>query len=250
MMRKPHLYLDRLLQEGEKFILPTSTAHHVVRVLRMRSGQDLNLFNNTGIEYGARIINIDSKTAEVEVLSSSNNDRESVLPITLVQGISRSQHMDYTLQKAVELGVKRIVPVFTEYSNVHLNDQRQTAKINHWRKLIINATEQCGRNRLTVLDSPLALADWLIQDKNQTRLILHPGQERELSAVARPQGPLSLLTGPEGGFSETEVALAMQYDYVPIALGPRILRTETAALAGISVCQALWGDLIYHDSLK
>ena len=103
------------------------------------------------------------------------------------------------------------MPVFTEYSNVHLNDQRQTAKINHWRKLIINATEQCGRNRLTVLDSPLALTDWLIQDQNQTRLILHPGQEGELSAVARPQGPLSLLTGPEGGFSETEMALAMPY---------------------------------------
>ena len=249
-MRKPHLYLDQLLQEGQNIILPASTVRHVARVLRMRPGQDLSLFNNTGIEYDARIINIDNKTAEVEVLSACNNDRESVLPITLVQGMSRSQHMDYTLQKAVELGVERIVPVFTEFSNVHLNDQRQTAKLNHWRKLIINATEQCGRNRLTVLDSPLALTDWLTQDQNQTRLILHPGQERELSAVARPEGTLSLLTGPEGGFSETEVALAMQYDYVPIALGPRILRTETAALVGISVCQALWGDLICHDPLK
>jgi 16S rRNA (uracil1498-N3)-methyltransferase len=249
-MRKPHLYLDQILQEGEQVILPTSTAHHVARVLRMRPGQDLSLFNNTGIEYDARIIKIDSKTAEVEVLSSCNNDRESVLDITLAQGISRSQHMDYTLQKAVELGVKHIVPVFTEFSNVRLNEQRQTAKINHWQKLIINATEQCGRNRLPVLDPPLSLADWLIQDQNQTRLILNPGGEGELSAVARPQGPLSLLTGPEGGFSDTEVALAKQHNYVPIVLGPRILRTETAALVGISICQALWGDLISNDLLK
>ncbi|MEE8321061.1 MAG: 16S rRNA (uracil(1498)-N(3))-methyltransferase [Gammaproteobacteria bacterium] len=244
MPRKPHLYLDQPLREGERITLPAPASHHVARVLRMRPGQELVLFNNTGGEYVANIISIERKTVEVEVASFRNDDRESILHITLVQGISRGQHMDYTLQKAVELGVKRIVPAFTEYGNVRLDGQRLTGKIDHWHGLIINACEQCGRNRLPVLDSPIAVTDWIEQDQNRTKLILHPGGVRGLSGLPCPQGPLSLLAGPEGGFSESEISLAAQHDFVPVALGPRILRTETAALVGISSCQALWGDFV------
>ena len=242
-MHNPHLYLDQPLRTGERVLLPASTSHHMARVLRMRKGQGLVLFNNKGGEYAAEIIGIDRNQVEVVVGTFHEGDRESALDITLVQGIARGQHMDYTLQKAVELGVRRIVPVFTEYGNVRLSGQRLAGKLDHWHGLIINACEQCGRNRLAVLAPPLGIADWIPMDKNNTRLLLHPGQGKRLSDVPRPQGPMSLLAGLEGGFSEAEIALALRHDYVPVTLGPRTLRTETAALAGVSACQVLWGDL-------
>ncbi len=151
--------------------------------------------------------------------------------------------MDYTLQKAVELGVKQIVPVFSEYGNVKLDGDQQDKRYQHWCKIIINACEQCGRNRLPVITYPRTLADWLNEDNNELKLILHPGTTFRLSQHNAPEHTLTLLAGSEGGFSDTEILLAQQKGYQAVVLGPRILRTETAALVAISACQTLWGDI-------
>jgi 16S rRNA (uracil1498-N3)-methyltransferase len=242
-MREPRVYIDDELACGQTLALPPDAIHHISRVLRMRAGQRLWLFNGSGGSYLAEVVLIDKRQAQVRLLEFSHTQPESSLQITLAQGVSRGQHMDYTLQKAVELGVKRIVPVFTEFGNVQLDAQRQGKKLQHWQKIIISACEQCGRNILPAIATPLSLAEWLQQDINKLKLLLHPGSARRLSAQKPPDQSISLLSGPEGGFSQSEVELSRDSGYLSVELGPRVLRTETAAIAAISACQTLWGDM-------
>ena len=150
--------------------------------------------------------------------------------------------MDFTLQKAVELGVTRVVPVMTEYGNVRINQQRLQKKIEHWNKIIIGACEQCGRNKIPELEAPLTFDEWLSKDSNVIKIVLHPESGLRLSKLSKPEGGITILSGPEGGFSEREIKKACEADYQIVNIGPRILRTETAALVAISACQMLWGD--------
>ena len=241
-MRKTRIFVDLSLQEGKEFVLPDEAAHHVARVLRLRSGDPLILFDGRGGEYEAEICKVDKRSVEVLIKQCREIDRESPLHITLAQGISRGQKMDFSLQKAVELGVERIVPVMTEHGNVHLDEQRQQKKIEHWQGVIIGACEQSGRNKMPELISPLNFDEWLSLDSGLTKLIMHPESGISLAKLTRPAGELSLLIGPEGGVSDDEIKKACAAGYQTINIGPRILRTETAALAAISACQMLWGD--------
>ena len=155
----------------------------------------------------------------------------------------RGQHMDYALQKAVELGVQHIVPLLCLHGNVKLDDKQKQHRHEHWLRIIINACEQCGRNRIPQLIAPLRLADWAGTDPSELKLILHPRDGMRLSELQYAGKTLTLLAGPEGGFSDDEIASAQWHGYRSVTLGPRILRAESAALVAISICQAQWGDV-------
>ena len=243
-MREPRLYVECELQVDSEISLPPQSAHYLASVLRRKAGQHVQLFNGEGFDYRASIIAMGKREVTLLVHSRSEQEAEAAFKITLVQGISRAQHMDYTLQKAVELGVGRIVPVLTEFSNIQLKDSRGEKKMEHWRKIVISACEQSGRSRLPELLPPQPLADWLGTNEGQLGLILHPGSsENGLSTIRLESGAVNLLVGPEGGFSDEEFELAGASGYQAISMGPRVLRTETAAVAAISICQSRWGDM-------
>ena len=241
-MRKIRIFVDQRLQEGKAIMLADEAAHHVARVLRLRSGHPLILFDGRDGEYDAEISKVDKRSVEVLIKQYREMDKESPLHITLAQGISRGQKMDFILQKAVELGVQRIVPVMTEYGNVHLDEQRQQKRVEHWNGVIIGACEQSGRNKIPELVAPLGFDEWLRLDSGVTKLIMQPEHGKRLAKLSKPAGKLTLLIGPEGGFSDSEIKRSCEAGYQIINIGPRILRTETAALAAISACQMLWGD--------
>jgi len=242
-MRRPRIFLDYPIQTGAICTLSDEASRHVAQVLRMRVDEQLVLFNGQGGEFIAEIIIADKRRIDVKVGQHILDDRESNCDITLVQGISRGQKMDYILQKAVELGVKRIVPIMTEHGTVHLDSHRAKKRHLHWYKIIISACEQCGRNTLPELMDINDFGSWIIQDKNEIKLIFSPETKNRLSELEKTIGQLTLLIGPEGGFSQHEYALAQENGYQALGLGPRILRTETAAVAAITVCQNLWGDM-------
>ncbi len=242
-MREPRIYVDLTLEPDLRLSLPLSATHHISNVLRKQIGQRISLFNGLGGSYLAEIVSIGKRHVEVRLLAFREEQRESRLHVTLAQGVSRSQHMDYTLQKAVELGVNRIVPLISEFGNVHIEDQGAEKKLHHWKKIVISACEQCGRNFVPELLSPIPKAQWLEADSNKVKLLLHPDANRGLSSIEMFGESLSILSGAEGGFSEIEVESALASDYMAIELGPRVLRTETAAIAAISICQSRWGDM-------
>ena len=242
-MRIPRLYLEQNIEIDSVIDLPADKAHYVRHVLRMRKGDKLVLFNGNEYEITCELIELDKKMARIEVLELCHVERESPLNITLALGISRSQHMDFALQKAVELGVSQIVPLSTEFSNVRLQDGRIANKLSHWNNIIISAAEQCGRTQLPKLFSPQLLNDWINNECDKTCLLLHPVAELSLESISMSDNTLTLLVGPEGGFSESEIKLAIEKDIVPVKLGPRILRTETAVVSVLSLAQQRWGDL-------
>ena len=242
-MRNVRIHVETPLNTGAEVVLPAETAHHVAVVLRLRVGAMLELFDGTGGSHRGRVLAAGRRSVTIQLETFDPQERESALPATLVQGVSRGQHMDYTLQKAVELGVARIVPVLTEHSNVRLDEARAGRRIEHWRRVIIGACEQCGRNRVPEVCPLQPLAAWLEADRSGCRLILDPEADRGLDAFPPPVNGLSLLSGPEGGLSQMEVRAAVAMGWQPVRLGPRILRTETAAVAALAACQALWGDL-------
>lgn len=247
-MRKTRIFVNQKLRAEAEVVLADEASHHISRVLRLRLGHPLILFDGRGGEYDAEISKIDKRSVEVHINQYREVNNESPLRITLAQGITRGQKMDFILQKAVELGVDRIVPVMTEYGNVRLDEERQQKKIEHWDGIIIGACEQCGRNKIPELVAPSSFEECLGIDNGidigMTKIVLHPGAGGSLSKLAKPEGEIMLLVGPEGGFSDNEIEKACAADYQVINIGPRILRTETAALAAISACQVLWGDFV------
>lgn len=244
-MREIRIFVDQSLVADTAIELPGAAAHHVARVLRLKAGQSLTLFNGLGGQYHGVIERIDGRKVYVAVGVHEPLEREGPLAITLAQAISRGKRMDYTLQKAVELGVSHIVPLLTEHGQVRLDSGKQLeSKMEHWRGIVIAACEQSGRNRLPVIDHPQVLGQWLTTAAGKDlRLLLDPTAGRRLRELSAPAAGLCLLAGPEGGFSPTERDAAVDAGYVPVGLGPRVLRTETAAPAAITACQALWGDL-------
>lgn len=242
-MRRPRIHVAEPLAAGRVIALPPRAAQHVTRVLRLRTRDPLVLFDGTGGEYEAEIEHLDRRLVRVRVGRHRARDTESPLVVHLGLGISRGERMDYAVQKAVELGVARIEPIVTERSVVHLGEDRARQREAHWQGVIAGACEQCGRNRPPELAPIVAFPAWVERPGIGTRLVLDPEAPAGLADLARPEPPVTLLIGPEGGLGPVELALARRAGFRSIALGPRVLRTETAAVAALVAVQVLWGDL-------
>lgn len=242
-VRIPRLYLPAPLAVGATVPLDDSAFNHVVRVLRLKPGAAIILFDGAGRAFAATLAQIGKRAAWAQVTEALPGEVEPPLRIALAQGISRGEKMDFTLQKAVELGVAVIQPLFTERGGVELAGERLARKLQHWRGVIIGACEQCGRSRLPELREPLALVEWLAGSVEPgTRLSLDPSADGRLRDLGPPTGALTLLIGPEGGLDPTEIARARAEGFTGVRLGPRVLRTETAGVAALGAVQALWGD--------
>ena len=242
-MRIPRLYLDAPLQAHSRCTLDEPTAHHVARVLRMKTGQAVQLFDGRGREFQGVIASVEKRSVNVDLQEPIERNTESPLQIHLGQGISKGERMDFTLQKSVELGVTHITPLWTAYCQVNLDAKRVEKRMEHWRRVIISACEQCGRNVLPTLWPPQSLDQWIKQLPEQgLGLILDPQQPETMKSLSAPNGPVYLAIGPEGGLNEDEITLARKNGFHGLCLGPRILRTETAALAALAAMQLQWGD--------
>jgi 16S rRNA (uracil1498-N3)-methyltransferase len=242
-------YLTRLYFPGDipahgRCALAPEQAHHASRVLRLGTGDRLVLFDGRGNEYAATIASVGKSGVCVDVGEPCAVDRESPLAVTLAQGLSSGERMDYTVQKAVELGVACIQPLATERSLVRLDGERARKRAAHWQAVAAAACEQCGRNRVPPVLPLLPLATWLDRMRGAAgaRFVLSPQAAAGLRALARPAGPIVLLAGPEGGLSARERGDAEAAGFAALRLGPRVLRTETAAVAALAALQALWGD--------
>lgn len=242
-MAIPRIHLPQPLASGRTVQLDERAQRHAVKVLRLKTGDSITVFNGEGGEFTASIEDTRRDGALIRIEDFIDCERESPLDITLLQGISRGEKMDFTIQKAVELGVNRIVPVTTERSQVKLSGDRLTKRMQHWWGVIIHACEQCGRNRLPALAEVQSLPACLGEHETQRLgLILDPFTDRTLATIQTGQA-FSLLIGPEGGLSEAERELARSQGFQGVRLGPRILRTETAAVTALSALQCLYGDL-------
>ncbi len=242
-MPVPRFFVSASLTTGAPLALPESAAHHAARVLRLRVGDAVTLFNGEGGEYAAVLAQIDKHRVLVDVGSHNAVERESPLEVTLIQSISSGERMDTTLQKAVELGVRQVIPVMSERSVVRLQGARADKRLAHWQQVVISACEQCGRNRVPEIRQLVPLTAFLSAPRPQAlRWVLTPGAESKLRDLSRPEQPIELLIGPEGGFTEVEVEKARAVGFLPLCLGPRVLRTETAAPALLASVLALWGD--------
>ncbi len=217
-------------------------ANHAGKVLRMQAGEALELFNGDGNNYAAVIIEVGKKQLVVDIQSSSENPIESPLKLHLGQGISRGDRMDFAIQKAVELGVSEITPLFTERCGVKLDADRLEKKREQWQKIVISACEQSGRSVVPPVHMPVTLEKWLGQADNCLKLTLDPWTSATIKQLS-PTDRLRLVIGPEGGFSDREVAATTLAGFQPVRLGPRVLRTETAALTAIAALQLQLGDL-------
>lgn len=238
----PRLYVDAPLAPGDRLELPEATAHHAVRALRLREGEAVVVFNGRGGEYAARIVRVAKASVAVELGAFTETERESPLAVTLVQGLSSGDRMDHTVQKSVELGVRSIQPVAAEKSVLRLAGERAAARRAHWQRIAIAACEQCGRNRVPEVLPVVPLARYLAPE-GALKLVLAPdaamGLRQALSA-ASPE--IVLAVGPEAGFSEMEEAQLVADGFRPVSLGPRILRTESAAPAALAALNVLAGD--------
>lgn len=242
-MRVPRIYQDSDINVGAALMLDAEAAGHVGRVLRMTSGEQLQLFNGDGHDYLCDIVSASKKNVEVQVLSSSSNDSESPLNLHLGQVISRGDRMDFTIQKSVELGVNTITPLFSERCGVKLSGERLEKKIQQWQKIVVSACEQSGRSVVPQIRPAMQLSDWCAQSTDAVKLNLHPRASHGVNGLSLPTGKARLLIGPEGGLSAEEILMTEQHQFTEIQLGPRVLRTETAALTTISALQLKFGDL-------
>jgi 16S rRNA (uracil1498-N3)-methyltransferase len=243
-MRLTRIFVTAPLTPGAEVRLSASAASHVARVLRLKEGAPLIVFDGTGGEHRAEIIRVAGASVHVMLKEFMPGATEPALKLTLVQGVSRGERMDWTLQKATELGVSAIVPVLTARSVVRLDERQSMAKREHWQAVIVSACEQCGRTRVPEIAPPVRLRDYLATSKKEgLRLALSPVAQGSLAGLASVSQKVELLIGPEGGLDDTEHLLAEQAGYLPVRLGPRVLRTETASVVALSVLQSLWGDL-------
>lgn len=227
---------------GAEVVFSKDAAHYVQQVLRLRTGAPVVLFNGQGGEYRGVLLQ-NNKALIVLIEEFIDHAVESNVRIHLGQGISRGEKMDYVVQKVVELGVSEITPLFTERCGVKLVEDRAQKRHDHWQKIIHSACEQSGRNTIPRINPPLDLADWLLSRTEEFRFICHPSlTEDNENVLIKPQ-EIVLLVGPEGGFSDAEVKSATDHEFKSFPLGPRILRTETAAVAALTKVQVCWGDV-------
>lgn len=230
------------LSDSGEIELPEALAHHALRVLRLRDGDPLVLFDGRGGELAARL-QVRGRDAFVIRGEHLALERESPLSLVLVQALASGEKMDWIVQKAVELGVSAIVPLQAERSVLKLSGERAQKRVAHWRQVAISACEQSGRNRVPDIEPITGPREYLASSAAAaSRLVLTPVDGRRLASLPRPEAALHLLVGPEGGWSDDELAMCRAAGCVPVGLGPRVLRTETAGLAAVAALQALWGD--------
>jgi 16S rRNA (uracil1498-N3)-methyltransferase len=244
-MREVRLFVDAPLQPGLDLALPQVAAQHALRVLRLRDGDQVILFNGDGRQFRARLSAANPRAANVHVEAAESPVRESPLRVTLVQALARGEKMDWIVQKATELGVARILPVTSQRSAVKLDGKRGAARLDHWRAIAIAACEQCGRNRLPEILVPATLETCLSAQplsNTESRWALHPGGATRVRDLAPATTDVTLAVGPEGGFGDDDMAALRQAGYRELTLGPRILRTETAGVAALAALQAVHGD--------
>lgn len=242
-MRETRIFIEQPLAPGAVVLLEAESSRHLSRVLRLKAGAALRLFNGDGREFSALLLDPGkSQAAQVEVVELSHREAETALGLHLLLGISKGERMDFALQKAVELGVTRISPLLTRRGTVRLKGDRLEKRHLHWHKVVVSACEQSGRCRLPGLDRPQKPdtlpspgADWL-------RLVLYPQGAQTLHQLTVPRRGVQLLIGPEGGLAVEELDWACGEGFIPLKLGPRVLRTETAPLAALAAIQTLWGD--------
>lgn len=244
-MRIPRIYHTGSLAVGQVVALSVEATQHLVKVLRLKNDAPLILFNGDNHQYDAVLL-LQGKKAVAKIVEKHFVNRESGLNIQIVQGISRGSRMDYTIQKAVELGVNAIFPVVTLRGNVKLSEERAENRLQHWQKVAQSACEQCGRNIVPIISPPQSLVEWLVNLTTPAlRLVLAVGATETLKDITiLPENQtIILLIGPEGGLSEEEVQMAEKMKFSRLSLGPRVLRTETAAVVAMSIAQAKWGDI-------
>lgn len=242
-MRVPRIYHPYPLLSHTKTELSEEATHHVIRVLRMKVGQTLCLFNGSNHIAQANIIRIDKKNVYVQLKDSILQNNESPLYLHLGQVICRSEKMEYTLQKSVELGVNSMTPLFSERCGVKITAERLKKKIQQWKKIAISACEQCGRNKIPEIYNPLPIDHWCAHQDDSLKLNFVPKANSRINTLLPPVNRVRILIGPEGGLCNEEIAMATDYGFLPISLGPRVLRTETTALTAITALQVRFGDL-------
>lgn len=242
-MHVPRFHTEQILRPGETLLLEQAASHHLLRVLRLQPGEALRLFNGDGHEYHAIVETGEAQQARVRIQHREQPQRESQLHIELGQGIARGDRMDFVLQKSVELGTASITPLWSRHTRVQLKGSRLQRKLQHWQGVMRSACEQSGRLQLAQLHTPARLETWCSETtENTLQLVLDPRAESGLQEL-QPARKVRLLIGPESGLDDTEIHLAAEAGFRPVRLGPRVLRTETAALAAITAIQVLWGDL-------
>ncbi|CAK9884271.1 MAG: Ribosomal RNA small subunit methyltransferase E [Candidatus Erwinia impunctatus] len=242
-MRIPRIYQAGQLQADTELTLSEDAANHVARVLRMTTGQQITLFDGQNHCALATLINIGKKQVQVHIGTVEHNSCESPLFLHLGQVISRGEKMEFTIQKAVELGVNIITPLLSERCGVRLDAERMDKKVQQWQKIAIAACEQCGRNQLPEVRPVQSLAEWCAEQESGVKLNLHPRAAHSINTLPLPVERVRLLIGPEGGLSDSEIAMTQQQGFNDILLGPRVLRTETAALTAITALQVRFGDV-------
>jgi 16S rRNA (uracil1498-N3)-methyltransferase len=241
-MRIPRIFYPHTIVSGDEIILDANSSKHILKVLRLNIGMTLIIFNGKGGEFVATILQVNNHRATVKIDRFIAKEVESPFKIHLTQGIGRGEKMDYVVQKAVELGVHKITPLFTEYCNVKLTDERAQNRISRWQTIMINACEQSGRNIIPTIEAPQNLAVWLPKLQSPLKLLLDHRATKAIKTISGNYTAATILVGPEGGLSEDEILLAQKNGFISVHLGPRVLRTETAALVALSVLQAQWGD--------
>lgn len=243
-MRSTRIHVDQPLALAAELALPQQAAEHVVRVLRMNAGDMLTIFNGDGYDYAATLISIGKRDVTVRIEEREQIDNESPLRLTLAQGVARGEKMDLIVQKATELGVSRIVPLFTERSEVKLDAARAEKRLLHWRAVAASACEQSGRVCVPEVTAAQTLQEWLknLADDGAQRLALLPEGTRRARELRFSYAGGLLVVGPEGGLGDRDVSALQDAGFQGLRLGPRILRTETAGLAALAALQALHGD--------
>jgi len=244
-MEENRFYHSENLELKHVVELIAQTHIHATKVLRLKVGDQFALFNGDGYDYVAKVIELSKHKTSVEIIDRYQVNHESPLKITLAQGLAAGDKMDWIIQKAVELGIQSIQPLLTERSIVKLDRERADKKLEHWRTVAISACEQTGRSIIPDILSPIHLVQWLSnqnQTANSLKLILTPAKAQNINHLEKPSSPVVFMVGPEGGFSEKEMNLALSSSFVPVNFGKRVLRTETASVVALSIMQNSWGD--------
>lgn len=241
-MRVPRFYQNTAISVHQTIDLDSDAVGHIARVLRMQAGEQICLFNGDGTEYQAELVCVEKRRVSAAVTGASEPSRISPLKVDIGQSISRGDRMDYAIQKATELGVSTITPLLSERCEVRLKSDRLNKKQQQWQQLAISACEQSLRTDIPTIDVPCGLDSWITNCRAELKLVLHHHCAQPLANFTPPSS-VALLIGPEGGLSEAEVQRAIDAGFQSVAIGPRVLRTETAPVAALSILQYLWGDL-------
>ena len=241
-MRKHRFFIENNLEIGDLVKLESDLSHYIGRVLRLTNNDLIFIFNNTGYEFQAKIQTVTKNCITVLISESTPDAQESPLRINLAQVIGKGEKMDLVIQKATELGVHSITPLYSERTVVKKVIDRSENKLEHWQKIAVAASGQCWRNFVPFINHPLSLDVWITQLTSTNKLILSTAQHTKRLKDLSINSEVTILIGPEGGFSQAELDLALMHNFTAISLGPRILRTETAGIAAISILQSLFGD--------